>query len=96
MPFAKRIADLATEPLKRKLEHEALELKHKVASYGIGAGLIAAAAVLSVFAVGFALATGAAALALVMPTWTALLIVTGLLFAAAGIAGLIGVKKLKR
>jgi membrane protein implicated in regulation of membrane protease activity len=66
------------------------ELERKGATLGAGAAVAIAAGVLTLFAVGFGLAALAAALALVVDWWLALLIVflflvvlvTGLLFAA--------------
>jgi uncharacterized membrane protein len=54
-----------------------------------GVGMIAAAAVVAVYAVGFAAAAGAAGLALVLPTWAAILIVAALLVVAAGVLVLV-------
>ena len=49
-----------------------------------GAGMMAAAAGIALYAVGFLAAAGAAALALVLPTWAAILIVALVLGATAG------------
>jgi hypothetical protein len=81
-----------------RLEAElaALELRRKIGELGAGAVLIAAAGVLALFGLGFMLATAAAALALVVPTWLALLIVAGALLLIAGIALAVGLSRLKR
>ncbi|MBN2203938.1 MAG: phage holin family protein [Thermoleophilia bacterium] len=52
------------------------ELKAKGRKFGAAIGLFVGAGVLAFYAVGFALATIAAALALVVPLWLSLLIVT--------------------
>jgi uncharacterized membrane protein len=57
---------------------------------GRGAGMMAGAAVVATYAVGFIAAAGAAALALVLPVWAAILIVAMLLLAVAGVLVLIG------
>ena len=57
---------------------------------GRGAGMMAGAAVVVIYAVGFIAAAGAAALALVLPVWAAILIVAVLLLAIAGVLVLIG------
>ena len=64
-----------------QLEKElaSVELKEKAGALGLGAGLGIAAAVMGLLAVGFMFATIAAALALVLPWWSSLLIVFGLL-----------------
>jgi uncharacterized membrane protein len=54
-----------------------------------GVGMIAAAAVVAVYAVGFVAAAGAAGLAVVLPTWAAILIVAALLVVAAGVLVLV-------
>jgi hypothetical protein len=46
--------------------------------------------------IGFAYATIAAALALVMPTWAALLVVTGILFLQVAILGILAVTRIKK
>ncbi|MEZ5125375.1 MAG: phage holin family protein [Thermoleophilia bacterium] len=72
------------------LELLAAELKAKGAQYGSALGMLAAAAVLVFFFVGFTLATIAAALALVVPWWAALLIVAVGLLLVALILALVG------
>ncbi len=82
------VADRARSIVRLELQLAALELKEKVVAIGLGLGLLAGAAIFGVFFVGFALATAAAALALVVSTWLALLIVTGaLLFLVLVCAG---------
>jgi hypothetical protein len=74
-----------------ELRLAALEVKEKVAALGLGAALLGGAALFALFAVGFMLATVAAALAIVLPTWLALLIVTllsGLVVACLAVTGL--------
>lgn len=86
----------AADRVKREVELHTHELKEKVASYGVGAGFGAAAVVFALLGVCFAIATATAALTLVMPTWAALLVMTGVLLTAAGVAGTIAVTKLRR
>jgi hypothetical protein len=56
-----------------------LELEQKAVALAMGAGLGVGAAIFLLFAVGFAAATAASALTLVVASWLALLIVTGVL-----------------
>jgi hypothetical protein len=49
-----------------------------------GVGMIGATAVVAMYALGFVAAAGAAALALVLPVWAAILIVAGVLLLVAG------------
>jgi len=73
-----------------------LELKQKAGSLGAGAGLGIAAAVMALYAVGFALATIAAALALVLDWWLALLIVFAVLALLTVILALAASKMVKK
>lgn len=65
-------------------------MKQKAGALGLGAGLLAAAALLAVLALGFLFATVAAALATFLPTWLALLLTTALLVLLGAILGLVG------
>ena len=61
---------------------------------GIGAGLFSAAGLLAVFGLGSSIAAAIAALSLALPVWAAALIVAVVLFAVAGVAGLVSKKQL--
>lgn len=60
------------------------ELKEKTAALALGIGAGVTAGVMALFGLGFGAATAAAALELVLPTWAALLIVTGIFLLLAG------------
>ena len=92
----KKLADHAVALGKLELKLALLELKEKAASFGLGAGLLVGAAVLAVFALGFLLAASAAALAIVLPTWLALLVVACGVLVAAGVLGGLGLRAVKR
>jgi VIT1/CCC1 family predicted Fe2+/Mn2+ transporter len=92
----KEVAEHASSIVRLELELAALELKRKVVSLGLGIGFALGAAVMLVFMVGFAYAAAAAALALVVPTWAALLIVTGVLLAKALLLGLLALNRIKK
>jgi membrane protein implicated in regulation of membrane protease activity len=62
---------------------------------GLGLGLVAGAAILSLFALGFGLAAAAAGIATATPLWAALLIVTGGLLLVTSVLALIGVARLR-
>jgi uncharacterized membrane protein YqjE len=72
------------------------ELEEKLRRLAVGAALIAVAGVLGMLALGAATATAIIALANVLATWLAALIVTVVLLLVAGIAVLVGVKILRR
>ena len=61
---------------------------------GIGAGLFSAAGLVAVFALASVIAAAIAALSLALPVWAAALIVAVVLFAVAGVAGLVSKKQL--
>ena len=93
---AKQVAEHASALAKLELELAGLELKQKAGAVGAGVGIGIGAAVVGVYAVGFLFATIAAALALVVDTWLALLLVTLGLFAIAAVLGLVAVSRIKR
>jgi Putative Actinobacterial Holin-X, holin superfamily III len=90
------VAEHARTLARLEAELAALEVRQKMAALGGGVVLLAAGAVLGLFGLGFLLATAAALLALVMPTWAALLIVAGGLLLLAGVALAIGLSELHR
>jgi hypothetical protein len=95
-PAAKQVAEHASALARLEMELAGLELKGKVASLGLGVGLLVGAAVFGLFAVGFGLATIAAALSIVLDTWLALLIVFGSLLFLAGILVLLGLSRVRK
>jgi hypothetical protein len=95
-PAAKQVAEHASALARLEMELAGLELKGKVASLGLGVGLLVGAAVFGLFAVGFGLATIAAALSIVLDTWLALLIVFGSLILLAGILVLVGLSRVRK
>ena len=92
----RNIADHAVALGKLELKLALLELKPKAAAFGVGGGLLIGAVVFGLFAFGLLLAAASAALALVLATWLALLVVAAGAFVAAGVLGLLGVRALKR
>jgi uncharacterized membrane protein YqjE len=93
---AKNVAERASSIVRLELELAALELKKKVAALGIGIGLAIGAAVFLLYMIGFAFASIAAGLATAMPTWAALLVVTGILLLGAAILALLAMQKIKK
>ena len=92
---AKQVAEHASALTRLEVELAQIELKQKAQSLGVGVGLGAGAAVMALYGLGFLLAGIAAALALIVDWWLALLIVTGVLFLIAGIAGVIANGRLR-
>ncbi len=72
------------------------EMKAKAKAAGLGAGLIAAAAFVLVFALGVFITAGIAGLSQVLPLWASALIVGGALVLIAAVLVLFGALSLKR
>ena len=89
----KQVSEESSRLLRSELKLAQAEMTQKAKTAGIGIGAFGAAAVLGWFALGCFLATAILALALVLPPWLAALIVTVVVAIAAGIAALIGKKK---
>jgi hypothetical protein len=92
----KQVAERTSSIVRLELELAALELKRKVVSLGLGIGFAIGAAVMLVFMAAFVYAAIGAALALVMPTWAALLVVAGILFLKVAVLGLLAVNRIKK
>ena len=82
--------------LRKHVELAKLEVTGAVSVRAAGAGMMAAAGVVALLAFGFAAAAGAAALALVMPTWAAILIVAAVLLAIAGVLVLVARRAIRK
>jgi hypothetical protein len=93
---AKQVADHAKALVGLEVELASLELKQKLGAFVLGIGLLVGAALFGLYAVGFAFATVAAALATFLPTWLALLFVTLFLLFVAAVLAAIGVKRVQR
>ena len=79
--------------VRSEVELAKAELAAKGKAAGVGAGLFGAAGLLGFYGGAVLITTVILALALVMPAWAAALIVTLVLFAAAGVAALVGKNK---
>jgi hypothetical protein len=93
---AKQVAEHASALARLELELAAFELKKKIVALGLGAGLLISAAVFAFLMLGFALAALAAGIATALPTWAALLIVTGALGLLAGLLAVLGLGRLEQ
>lgn len=85
-----RIAEQISTLVRDELALAKAELVAKGRHAGIGGGLFGGAAALGLYGLGLALALTVVALDLVWPLWLALLVVTVVVFAAAGVAALLG------
>ncbi len=82
--------------VRSEMELARAELKEAGKRAGIGGGLFGTAGVLALYGLGVLIATAVLALALAMPAWLAALIVTVVLFAAAGVAAIVGKKQVEK
>ncbi|HZD18583.1 MAG TPA: YhjD/YihY/BrkB family envelope integrity protein [Actinomycetota bacterium] len=78
------VADGFRTLVRKQIELAKIEMTEAASARAIGAGMMGAAAVLGLFALGFAAAAGAAGLAIVLPAWAALLIVAAGFVVIAG------------
>jgi uncharacterized membrane protein YqjE len=92
----KEVAERVSAIVRLELELASMEIQRKIKSLGLGIAFAAGAAVFLVFMVGFAYATIAAALATVMPTWAALLVVTGILLLKAAVCGVLALNRIRK
>ena len=80
---------------REHVELAKIEVSEAASVRGRGAGMFAAAGVVGMYAIGFAAATAAAGLAVVLPVWAAILLVTVLLLIVAGVLALVGRRTLR-
>ena len=79
----------------KQVELVKIEMTEAVSVRAKGAGMMAGAAVMALYALGFLAAAGAVALALVLPAWAANLVVAAVFVAIAGALALIGRNAIK-
>lgn len=88
------VPTLVTELVQREIELVKTELVAKFKAIGIGAGLLAGAAIVLLGMLGVLLTAAILALSLVMPGWLAALLVAAVLLIVAVILGAIGYRTL--
>jgi hypothetical protein len=81
--------------VRNEMQLAQTELSAKAKTAGVGVGAFGAAGVLALYGLGVLLAAAVLGLALVLPAWLAALIVGVVVLAIAGIAALIGKKKVE-
>jgi hypothetical protein len=94
--LVRQLSDQVSTLVRDELALARIEMVEKGKRAGTGAGLLGGAGVLALYGLGGLFVTAGAALALVLPAWAAALIVTVALFAAAGVAALIGKGQVSR
>jgi uncharacterized membrane protein YqjE len=93
--LVQRLTEQSTQLIRDELRLAQAEMTAKAKNAGIGAGLFGGAGLVALYGVGALIATVILALALLMDAWLAALIVTIVLFAVAGVAALLGRKKVQ-
>lgn len=89
-----QLSEDTTRLVRDEMRLAVLELQDKAKSAGIGAGLFGGAGLLGFLGAATLVATAVIALDLLLPLWLSALIVGLVLLAVAGIAALLGKKKL--
>lgn len=92
---ARELVDRARSIVRLEIELAMLEMKAKVIRIAVGVGLGAGAALVALFALGFLAAGGAAALAIVIPVWGALLAMGGILLLLTGLLLMLALRSLR-
>ena len=82
--------------VRKELQLAQLELQEKGKRAGIGAGLFGGAGVIALYGVGVFIAAAVMGLSTVIEPWLAAVIVGVVMFAAAGIASLLGKKQVEQ
>jgi uncharacterized membrane protein YqjE len=91
-----QLSEQTSTLVRSELQLAKVELANSAKHAGLGAGLFSVAGVLAWFGLGALIATAIIALDLALPLWAAALIVTLVLFVAAGIAALVGKKQVQQ
>jgi hypothetical protein len=90
------VPSLIVELFRQELESFKVELTKKATGIAVGVGLLVGAGVVAVLALIMLMIAGVFALALVVPTWAAALIVAGFLLLIVLVLALVGRAQLKR
>jgi uncharacterized membrane protein YqjE len=91
-----RLSEQIPELVRSELRLAQAELAEKGKHAGVGIGLFSGAGLLALYGLAGLLTTAVIALDLVLPLWLSALIVTVVLFAAAGVAALVGKKQVSQ
>ena len=88
-----RLSEQLPELVRSEIRLAQAELAEKGKHAGLGIGLFSGAGLLALYGLAGLLTTAVVALDLAMPLWLAALVVTVVLFTAAGVAALVGKKQ---
>ena len=84
----KQVTEESSRLVRTELRLAQVEMTQKAKTAGVGLGAFGAAGVLALFGIGCLIITAIFALALVLPTWAAALIVGVVVLAVAGVASI--------
>ena len=93
--LVRQMSEDTSRLIRSEMKLAQVEFTEKAKDLGIGVGAFGAAGVLALFGLGVLITTAILALALVLPAWLAALIVGVVILAIAGVAALIGKKKVQ-
>lgn len=88
-----KVSDQLSRLVRGELQLAQIQLAEKGKRLGVGAGFFAVAALAALYALGVLLAAAVLGLAVVLPAWLSALIIGVVLLIIAGIAALLGKKK---
>jgi membrane protein len=91
-----QLSEQTAELVRKELRLAQIEMQEKGKRAGIGAGLFGGAGLVALYGVGVLIAAVVLALATAVAPWLAALIVAAVLFAAAGVAALMGKKQVEQ
>lgn len=91
-----RLSEQTSTLIRDEMRLAQAEMSQKAKHAGTGIGMFGASGVLALMGLGAGVATAIIALALVLPTWAAAVIVTVALLSVAGIVALLGKKQVEQ
>jgi uncharacterized membrane protein YqjE len=94
--LVQQLSEQTATLVRKELQLAQLELQEKGKRAGIGAGLFGGAGVIALYGLGALIAAAIIGLGTAVDPWLSALIVAVVLFAAAGIASLVGKKQVEQ
>lgn len=91
-----RLSDQTSTLIRDEMRLAQAEMTQKAKHAGIGLGMFGAGGLLGLLGLGAGVATAIIALALILPTWAAALIVTVVLLIGAAVVSLLGKKQVEQ
>lgn len=92
--LVQQVTEESSRLVRTELKLAQLEMTEKAKTAGVGLGAFGTAGILALYGIGCLILTAVYALALVLPAWAAALIVGVIVLVIAGVAAVLGKKKL--